>query len=226
MKYLCWLFFIPALVFPLLLLLLPPHPPLLLLPSWSSLHALGCVCVCVCVYLLLACPHAVPSCSGASWGEGKDFLFCHTSGPSLGSGASVCKLALSGATPPPTQLKFSPGCQVPLFFPPIFACITSHAGSSSLTRGQNCACTVLSCTGSAESSLLGHQGSPVVLPDPWCLGMVIPPHGWQFWVLQPSMVVHLTLPTLYIQSLWAAPHRTCLFFLGGPLTDIVIYVSN
>ena len=58
MKYLCWLFFIPALVFRLFLLLLPPQPPLLLLPSWSSLRAPGvCVCVCVCV-----CVHASISC--------------------------------------------------------------------------------------------------------------------------------------------------------------------
>ena len=42
----------------------------------------------------------------------------------------------------------------------------------------------------------------------------------------PSPAILFALPTVYIQSLWVASPTTCLFFLGAPLTDIVIYVNN
>ena len=153
MKYLCWLFFIPALVFPLLLLLLPPHPPLLLLPSWSSLHASG-VCVCVCVCVCISCLLVL-------------MLYPHVQAPA----EERARISFSAIPLAPLLVVVllsasfsSVGCHTPsntaqvlarmpssFIFSPIFAGIMSHTGSSSLTRGQNRACTMLSCTGSADA---------------------------------------------------------------------------
>ena len=154
--------FIPALVFPYSFsssLPSSPHSSAFLV---FSARSVVCVCVCVCVCARVrACTLARILCLLVLT------LYPHVQAPA-GERARIC----FSATPlapllvvVPLSASFSSvGCHTPsntaqvlarmpssFISSPIFACITSHAGSSSLTRGQNCVCTVLPCSGSTES---------------------------------------------------------------------------
>ena len=109
-----------------------------------------CVCVCVCISCLLVL-----------------MLYPHVQAPA----EERARISFSAIPLAPLLVVVllsasfsSVGCHTPsntaqvlarmpssFIFSPIFAGITSHTGSSSLTRGQNRACTMLSCTGSADA---------------------------------------------------------------------------